>query len=246
MPEPSQTVVVNATPVIALALINQLDLLRRLYGEALIPPAVRAEVLAGGPGSPGFVELQRAEWIRVTDLQDPRRADLLSDLDRGEAEVIALAQELNATLVIVDERLARRHVRRLGLKLTGTLGVLLKAKERGLIPVVSCSHFPTAHCLRSCHELHEFSLIFLLHSCQFVQFVAKCPPEKQERLHPTDKRKSQPSTLLFLSPISISSGSAPFRGLSCGRCRRTSPQTTSIAARSSSPIAGSCGPLMFR
>ncbi len=136
MPEPSQTVVVNATPVIALALINQLDLLRRLYGEALIPPAVRAEVLAGGPGSPGFVELQRAEWIRVTDLQDPRRADLLSDLDRGEAEVIALAQELNATLVIVDERLARRHVRRLGLKLTGTLGVLLKAKERGLIPVV--------------------------------------------------------------------------------------------------------------
>ena len=136
MPEPSQTVVVNATPVIALALINQLDLLRRVYGEALIPPAVRAEVLAGGPGSPGFVELQRAEWIRVTDLQDPRRADLLSDLDRGEAEVIALAQELNATLVIVDERLARRHVRRLGLKLTGTLGVLLKAKERGLIPVV--------------------------------------------------------------------------------------------------------------
>lgn len=136
MPEPGRTVVVNATPVIGLALINRLDLLRHLYGEALIPPAVRAEVLAGGPASPGYVELQRAEWIRVTDLQDPRRADLLSDLDRGEAEVIALAQELSATLVIIDERLARRHARRLGLKLTGTLGVLLRAKERGLVPAV--------------------------------------------------------------------------------------------------------------
>jgi predicted nucleic acid-binding protein len=61
---------------------------------------------------------------------------LLSDLDRGEAEVIALAQELNADLVIVDERLARRHARRLGLTLTGTLGVLLKAKERRLVPAV--------------------------------------------------------------------------------------------------------------
>lgn len=136
MPEPAQTVVVNATPVIGLALINRLDLLQHLYGEVLVPPSVRAEVLAGGPASPGFVELQRAEWILVTELQDPRRADLLSDLDRGEAEVIALAQELNATLVIVDERLARRHARRLGLKLTGTLGVLLKAKERGLVTAV--------------------------------------------------------------------------------------------------------------
>ena len=70
-------------------------------------------------------------------MQDPRRADLLlSDLDRGEAEVIALAQELNADLAIVDERLARHHARRLGLTLTGTLGVLLKAKELGFVPAV--------------------------------------------------------------------------------------------------------------
>jgi predicted nucleic acid-binding protein len=66
-------------------------------------------------------------------LQDPRRADLLSDLDRGEAEVIALAQEISADLVVIDERLGRRHARRLGLRLTGTLGVLLKAKEQLLV-----------------------------------------------------------------------------------------------------------------
>lgn len=134
MPE-ARTVVANATPVIALALISQLDLLQRLYGQVSIPPAVQAEVLAGGPGSPGFAELQ-SKWIQVVSLQDPQRADLLSDLDRGEAEVIALAQELHADLVIIDERLARRHARRLGFKLTGTLGVLVKAKQRGLIPAV--------------------------------------------------------------------------------------------------------------
>ena len=67
----------------------------------------------------------------------PRRAELLlTDLDRGEAEVIALAQELNADLVIIDERLARRHAKRLGLNLTGTLGVLLKAKRQGLLPAI--------------------------------------------------------------------------------------------------------------
>ncbi len=67
----------------------------------------------------------------------PRRADLLSDLDRGEAEVIALAQEMEAGLVIIDERLARSHAKRLGLSLTGTLGVLLKAKQLGLVEAVS-------------------------------------------------------------------------------------------------------------
>jgi predicted nucleic acid-binding protein len=136
MPEQPQTVIVNTTPIIALALIGKLDLLQHLYGKVVIPPAVWTEVMAGGASKVGMAELQEANWIQAVPLQDPRRADLLSDLDRGEAEVIALAQELNADLVIVDERLARRHAGRLGLTLTGTLGVLLKAKERGLVPAV--------------------------------------------------------------------------------------------------------------
>jgi predicted nucleic acid-binding protein len=137
MPEQPRLVVVNATPIIALALIKQLGLLQYLYNEVVIPPEVQAEVLAGGPSGVGKVELEGANWIRTIPLQDPRRADLLSDLDRGEAEVIALAQELDAQLIIIDERLARRHAKRLGLTLTGTLGVLLKAKEQGMIPVIA-------------------------------------------------------------------------------------------------------------
>ncbi len=82
MPERIRTAVVNTTPIIALALIGQLDLLRHLYGEVVIPPSVQEEVSAGGPNGIGVIELQRANWIRIVPLQDPRRADLLlSDLD---------------------------------------------------------------------------------------------------------------------------------------------------------------------
>lgn len=137
MPDRLQLVVVNTTPIIALALLGKLDLLHQLYSQVITPSAVRTEVLAGGSTGMGSAELQGATWIRVVSLQDPQRADLLADLDRGEAEVIVLAQELNADLVIIDEHLARRHARRLGLALTGTLGVLLKAKQLGLIDAIA-------------------------------------------------------------------------------------------------------------
>jgi predicted nucleic acid-binding protein len=69
-------------------------------------------------------------------LFDPRRADLLNDLDRGEAEVLALAQEQQADLVIMDERLGRRHARRLGFNLTGVLGILLRAKRQNQLTLI--------------------------------------------------------------------------------------------------------------
>ena len=137
MPERPVLVITNTTPIITLALIDHLDILQQLYGNILIPPAVRDEVLAGGIRNIGISQFQAANWIKLTPLQDPRRADLLSDLDRGEAEVIALAQELQADRVIIDERLARRHARRLGLTLTGTLGILLKARQQKLVPEIA-------------------------------------------------------------------------------------------------------------
>jgi predicted nucleic acid-binding protein len=136
MLEPTRVVVVNTTPIIALALIEQLDLLPRLYGRVVIPPAVQTEVLQGGAQGIGVTEIQNANWIRVIALTDPRRADSLPDLDRGEAQVIALAQELRADLVVIDERLARKYARRLKLKLTGTLGVLLRAKQVGFVQAI--------------------------------------------------------------------------------------------------------------
>jgi predicted nucleic acid-binding protein len=137
MPEGPRLVVVNTTPIIALSLIGELDLLRSLYDQVVVPSAVEAEVLAGGRVGIGSSELQEASWLRVASLQDPRRAELLVDLDRGEAEVLALAQELQAGLVIIDERLARLHAKRLGLTLAGTLGVLLRAKQLGHVEALA-------------------------------------------------------------------------------------------------------------
>ena len=135
MPDRPQIVIVDTTPLISLSLIRQLHLLQVLYGEVLIPPAVKAEVLAGGSRA-GAVELRTATYIRTVSLKDPQRATLLSDLDRGEAEVIALGLEQQADLLIIDEQLGRRHAQRLGLPLTGILGVLLKAKQLGHLPEV--------------------------------------------------------------------------------------------------------------
>lgn len=122
----SPMVVSNTTPIIALALISRLDLLQQIYGEVSIPPSVEAEIQAGSAGAAGVQELASADWIHVVALNDPRRADYLTDLDRGEAEAIVLAEEMEANILIMDERLGRRHARRLGLPLTGTLGVLIK------------------------------------------------------------------------------------------------------------------------
>lgn len=135
MPDPLRLVVSNTTPIITLSLVGQLSLLQRLYGTVLVPTAVANEILAGGSRT-GAAELLQASYIHTTPLQDPRRADLLSDLDRGEAEAIALALEQNADLLIMDERLGRRHANRLGLPLTGSIGILLKAKQAGYLAAI--------------------------------------------------------------------------------------------------------------
>ena len=111
------------------------------FGKKSLPDKERA---------PGVDEIRSANWIVTRPLADPTRAKLIPDLDRGETEVLGLALELHADLVIMDERLGRRHARRLGLSLTGTLGVLLKAKKKGLIPNVGA--------LASAMQAHGFRL----------------------------------------------------------------------------------------
>lgn len=133
---PAPPVVINNTPLVALWSLDRLDLLRDLFGEVWLPTAVEAEFLALDP-----VGRQRAlvdvDWLQTVSLADPRHALTYTGLDRGEAEVLALAVEHKARLVIMDERKGRRYARRLGLSLTGTIGVLLLAKEEGLITAVA-------------------------------------------------------------------------------------------------------------
>ncbi len=128
------TVVSDASALINLARIGELRLLRQLYGEVLIPQAVWREVVVEGAGQPGAEEVHRASWLTAKGVANEHLVRALrQDLDAGEAEAIALALELGADLLIMDERLGRQTAGYLGLRYLGLIGVLIAAKRRGLI-----------------------------------------------------------------------------------------------------------------
>jgi uncharacterized protein len=104
MPSADRPVVVDATPIVALAGLGHLNLFQRLYGEVLVPPAVWSELTRGGLRPGGLEDLDAAPWIQEGALAYPDQADFFPDLDRGEAEVIAIAQQTGARLVILDDR----------------------------------------------------------------------------------------------------------------------------------------------
>lgn len=123
MPE---VVISDASCLILLTNIGELSLLQQLYGAVITTSTVAAEY-----GMP------LPEWIKLEDAQDAYRQQLLAlQLDAGESSAIALALEKTSCTLIVDDNKARRVAEQMGMQLTGTLGVLLKAKRRGLIPVV--------------------------------------------------------------------------------------------------------------
>ena len=128
-------VIVNNTPLVALWSLDRLSLLRELYTEIWIPPAVKDEFLKIKP-IVRQASLDRAPWIKTVDLIHPQRVLAYGGLHLGEASVLALAEEHNARLVIINELKARRYAQRIGLQVTGTIGVLLLAKETGLIDAI--------------------------------------------------------------------------------------------------------------
>ena len=126
-------VVANSTPVIALAKIGRLDLLRQLYGEVAIPRAVHDEATAKEDAAAQALAAS-AEWLLVEDAPEPDAASLLrARLHVGEVETIMLARRIGATLVIIDDNAAKKTARYLGLPVTGTLGVIVAAKRAGLL-----------------------------------------------------------------------------------------------------------------
>ena len=133
---PVRPIVVNSTPLVAFWAIGRLDILRSLFGEIVIPPAVREEFLSTEKEIRRKV-LRDELWIQVIELENPNRVAAYASLDTGEAQVLALAEEQNASLVLIDERKARRYAERLKLPLSGTLGVLLLAKEEKIISTIS-------------------------------------------------------------------------------------------------------------
>jgi predicted nucleic acid-binding protein len=127
-------VVSDSGPLIALAKIGKLELLRELFGEIITPRAVWIEVVEKGRGRPGSREVSEAGWIKVQDVNDRLSVEILvKEIEIGEAEAIVLSRELNADLLILDEKILRIIAKSLGIKVAGTLALLFIAKEKGLL-----------------------------------------------------------------------------------------------------------------
>jgi uncharacterized protein len=131
-------IVSNSSPLILYTRIGRLELLRELFGEVLIPPAVHLEVVVRGQGRPGSGDVEQAAWIESRVLRDYTDAQtFLGQINPGEAEAIALAMELGAEMaVILDDYKGRRLAREHGVETVGSGGVLVLAKRQGLIPLV--------------------------------------------------------------------------------------------------------------
>lgn len=122
-------VVADTSPLIALHQIGHLSVLKSLFVEVQIPPAVAREATRSLPELPS--------WITTRKLTQPIGSEVLrASLGRGESEALALALEVKAEVVIVDDRPARRLALGLGLPVVGTMGILLRAKRTDFIPSV--------------------------------------------------------------------------------------------------------------
>jgi len=127
-------IVCNTGPMIALAIVDRLDLLSKIFHEVVVPDAVHNEILDGGTEFLGLAAYQRASWIKVQELSNPVEPLLRTVLDKGEAAVIQLARESHAETVLIDERKARKVAREIyGMHVVGSARILVEAKQRGFI-----------------------------------------------------------------------------------------------------------------
>lgn len=130
-------VVSDSSTLIHLARIGQLSLLKLFFDTVTIPPAVWREVVEQGLGKAGAFEVKQADWIKIISPTDNALVRLLRrELDDGEAEAIALAIERRADLLIIDEAHARGIAELYGLKKTGVVGLLIRAKQEGHIDLL--------------------------------------------------------------------------------------------------------------
>ncbi len=133
-------VVSNTSPILNLAIIGQLELIRQQFGQVQMPLAFLAElkVLEDRPGSKKIQAAVDTGWIEVQEVSSQLSVQLLQQvLDRGESEAITLAIDLKADRILLDERDGRKIAKSLGLKVTGVLEILLRADQEGELSSLS-------------------------------------------------------------------------------------------------------------
>ncbi|MBW2005844.1 MAG: DUF3368 domain-containing protein [Deltaproteobacteria bacterium] len=127
-------VVSDSTILIGLVKIGKLGLLKEIFSKVFIPEEVFKEVVERGKGKPGSEIITEAAWIEAKPVKDKIQvAFLLGSLERGEAEVLVLARELKADLILLDEEKARKSAVIAGFEIMGLPGLFILAKNLGLI-----------------------------------------------------------------------------------------------------------------
>ncbi len=126
--------IVNTSPLILLAKVGQLELLRAGVPEIIVPDAVLLEVGGRGPADPVFQEVQRMAWLKVVPAPPTPTQVLAWNLGAGESSVLAVAMTDRQCEAILDDRDARRCAQTLKIGVRGTLGLVVLAKQLGSIP----------------------------------------------------------------------------------------------------------------
>jgi hypothetical protein len=125
--------IVNTSPLFYFHRLGLLELFQKLYGRIIVPEAVKKELDEGRTQGEDVPLLEKYPWIEIKSVTMPRYLQLIADLGPGESEVLALATNQKSALVIIDDKLARRIAEMRGFRITGSAGVLLKAKRKGLV-----------------------------------------------------------------------------------------------------------------
>lgn len=126
-------VICNTSPFQYLHQLGYLHLIPALVGKLLVPPAVVDELNVGRSLGLDLPDLKNLDWVSVQSPISAKALPLVWDLGKGETEVLMLALEISESKVILDDLLARRVAQFLQIPLTGTLGILLDAKQSGLV-----------------------------------------------------------------------------------------------------------------
>ncbi|NYB72922.1 DUF3368 domain-containing protein [Sedimentibacter hydroxybenzoicus DSM 7310] len=130
-------IIANSTPIIALNKIGRLDLLKQIYGKIIIPYAVYEEIILDSNLKESNDFIEESGFIKIIKIKNEEAKKIfVASLHKGEVEVMILAKEIEADLCIIDDLLARKYARYYKLNITGTIGVILKAKELGIVTII--------------------------------------------------------------------------------------------------------------
>jgi len=142
-------VVSNSSPLIALARVHQLDLLRQLFVRVHIADEVHDEVVIRGAGRAAATAVGTAGWIEIHPAADPvafRELERQNPLGKGELATLVLARSLRAGLALIDERMARRLAQARGVPVMGCIGILERGHQKGLLPDLRATYVQLLDC----------------------------------------------------------------------------------------------------